>query len=250
MRRKSRPSHWIAAVVGALALTGSVSLVALSTSTGAPLHRVPSIEAGFHERTGGQPRDHAPKSAEEIRRIVDRAASEERFDGTVVGWRIAPNDVLDALGIRDRNLQRSCDPVPAGAETRTALDFTLTYMPPGIAVGDAVGPVKWICAGEGLSVAIESGLATPYGAGSLWVERSIRGRQTVALAVARDSVQAGTINGLPAIFVHPADDASGLGVGRIIVIEDNAAPEFTILRITAENGVPFSELIKIAEGVR
>jgi len=189
-------------------------------------------------------------SAEEIRRILDDAAREERFDGTVIGWRIAPDSVLDALGIRDRNLDRPCDSSPAGAETPTQLDFTLTYLPSGIGVGEVVGPAKWICAGEGLSVAFEYRLSTPYGAGSLWVERSIRGRQTLALAVRRDSVQAGMINGLPAIFIHPADDASGLGVGRVIVIEDDTAPEFTILRVTAENGVPFSQLLKIAEGVR
>jgi hypothetical protein len=188
-------------------------------------------------------------SAEEIKRILNEDAAEPRYDGTVHGWRVAPDSVLEAEGLGGRDLSRSCEPTLAGAETSTQLDFTLIYFPPNMAISTVSGPRKWVCADEGLSVSYEFGLETSLGAGTLWVERSIRGRRALGLLVPSESVEAGIINGKPAVLAHPSDDNTGLGIGRVIVIEDDTAPEFTILRITGDNGVPFAELVRIAEAI-
>ncbi len=170
------------------------------------------------------------------------------FDGVVHGWRVAPDEVLDEEGIRDRNLTLDCEPEQVGVRTPSELDFTLSYFPADIDIGPLDGPDKWVCGGKGLSVAYAYSIQTEYGAASLRADRLITARRTTALMVPQDSVTEGRVNGSPAIFVRPTDPA-GLDLASIIVIEDDTAPEFTILRISSDNGIPFAELLKVAEGV-
>jgi hypothetical protein len=130
------------------------------------------------------------------------------------------------------------------------LDFTLSYFPTGVTVVHKYSPAKWICGDRGLSVAYDFDLQTPYGAGTLRVDRFVLGRRVLAVDAANDRVTSGSIRGAPAIFIHPADDESGLGHGAVFVIEDDTSPEFTVLRVIGDEGIPFSELLKIVEGVR
>jgi hypothetical protein len=58
------------------------------------------------------------------------------------------------------------------------------------------------------------------------------------------------MNGYPAIFVRPADSEFGLGTEQVIVFEDDAEPDYVVLRVFADNGIPFEELVKLAEGIR
>jgi hypothetical protein len=234
MGSKRRPEVWAAVLVAIVALAGAVTVFGESS---------PSRDsAGAHYR--------APRSIKEIERIYNEAAAKPRFDGTILGWRIAPASVLRAEGIADLNLSRTCAAEPAGEETKTELDISLTYFPDGITIEGISGPSKWVCGGEALRVAYSYHVETPFGAGVLDVERAIWGRRALDASVPRDSVEAGAINGKAAIFLHPADDASGLGISGIIVLERATGSEFTILRLIADDGIPFAELIKIAEGVK
>lgn len=171
------------------------------------------------------------------------------FDGAVHGWRVAPYQVLEAESLQGRNLNRSCEPQRRGAEARTDLDYAPTYLPSQYEFKRRLGPDKWLCAGQGLSVTYIYEFESDFGTGELTIDRALRGRRSLTLAVPADSVEAGYVKGLPAIFAHPDDDVSGEGLGQVIVIEDDTGPEFTVLRLSAEDGIPFNELLKIAEGV-
>lgn len=212
--------------------------------------------AGTHvpvSRTVGRalgPVTRAPKTPEEIVRIIDEDLGKPRFDGSVLGWRLAPTDVLAREGRGGAHLTRDCEPAPAGADRSTQLDFTLSYFPPTVTIESVAGPLKWVCGGLGLSVMYDFDLMTPYGVGGLRVERAVWGERALTLHAANDRVEAASINGRPAVFAHPADDASGLGHAVIMVIEDDVPPEFTVLRVIGDEGIPFAELVKIAEGVR
>jgi hypothetical protein len=201
-------------------------------------------------RGGAQPARAAPKAGPQIGDILDSNARKPRFNGSVRGWRLGPYQALAAEGVADRHLSRTCEATPAGAETVTQLDFALTYIPRSLTIEDAAGPNKWVCSGQGLSVLYDYTVDTPYGVGEVLAERAIWGRRSLEVFAADDRVEQGSVNGKPAIFVHPADDSSGLGQGQIIVIEDDTPPEFTILRVSSDNGIPFAELVKIAEGAK
>lgn len=238
-------------VVGAALLLPRTSLPGpASAATGVPLESF-ITETGGPVESSDRPAQRGPLSLDEIKGILSAEAAKRRFDGSALSWRIAPYAELQAEGIGDpASVDRSCEPYEAGAEKLTQLDFTVTYLPPEFKIGPVEGPIKWLCGNEGISVLFIYNVDTALGAGQIFVERSIRARQILELDVPHDSVEAGAIRGTPAIIAHPADDATGLGVGHVIVIEDDGHPEFTILRVTADNGVPFDELIKIAEGIK
>jgi hypothetical protein len=189
-------------------------------------------------------------SIDEVIAIYRAQAAKPRFDDSVIGWRIAPYEALVADSIDDRNLHRTCEPYEAGAETSTQLDFTVGYLPPGLKIGPAAEPYKWVCGKEGLSVLYVFNVSGAYGNGQILVERSIQGRRALEMDIPYDSVETGTVNATPTVFVHPADDTSVLGMGRVIVVEDDTGPEFTILSVLSDDAVPFDELIKIAEGIK
>jgi hypothetical protein len=182
--------------------------------------------------------------------LLQVQASKPRFDGSLLGWRIAPFKVLQGAGLSGRGLSRSCPPYEVGAETPSALDFTIGYLPADLKLGSLSEPDKWLCGDEALSVFYSFRAQSPLGATEIWFERSIQSRKSLELDVADDSVEATIVRSHPAIVVHPADDATGLGTGHVIVIEAASGPVFTIFHITADNGVPFAELVKIAEGIR
>lgn len=235
--------------VGALMLLPRGPFATTAGAPGTPLESLANeIQGPVATQLGARPR--SPFTIEQIRTLYAVEAAKARFDSTLLGWRIAAYDALKSEGISDRNLIRSCEPHPAGAETPTQLDFTVGYLPPEFKIGPVEGPMKWLCGDEVLSVLYVYNVATALGAGQLWFERSITGRRVLEMDVPEDSVEAAMINGTPAIIVHPADDATGLGMGRVVIIEDDSGPEFTILSITADEGVPFVELVKIAEGIK
>lgn len=245
-------SRWTQASRAAALIAALCAAVAASVTTvgqSAPAQG-DTAEAVAPPRGSAQPQERAPLPIADIRQILDEDAAKDRFDGAIHGWRLAPDSVLEAEGLSARTLSRSCEPKPAGTETPTQLDFTLSYIPPEITVREVSGPTKWICGGDGLSVMYVYALDTPLGSGDLFVFRAVWGQRTLDLQAPKDGVEASTINGKPAIFAKPADEAYGLGLGQVIVIEDDTEPEFTILRVFADNGVPFSELVKIAEGIK
>jgi hypothetical protein len=232
---KTHPGRFARSAAFALVLGG---LAAAPWFTG----RVLGPAAGTGPRTPSA-------RALEIRAALTEDALKPRFTGTIWGWEVGPTEVIEAEGRTERDLEVACDPFPAGAETPTSLDFEVGYLPE-LRLESSTEPSKWLCDGRGLSVALEYTFSTPLGPGSLWIEQAVWGRRAVAVFAAADRVEAGRILERPAIFAHQVDDEEGLGLGQIIVIEDDEAPEFQILRLTADNGIPFAELRKIAEGVR
>ncbi len=216
------------AVIAMGAFAGSSALIAhSSTATGAQLDKRDAVRA------------------------LERDSRKARFNGALHGWRVGhPLALEKALGNDLRKLELHCNASQVDGRTATALDFTLTYLPSDVAVQGITGPDKWVCGNRALSVMYDYAITTPNGPGSLWAFRQVVGRRVIDLDAAFDRVEAGTINGRPAIFAHPAHDASGFGGAQIIVIEDNTGPEFTLLRFDSENGISFDELIKIAEGAR
>jgi len=197
----------------------------------------------------GIPTKRAPKSGPEITSIKTLDAAKKRFDGTVLGWRLAPAQMLESEGLGDRNLDLSCVAEPGDARTLSDLDFDVSYLPAGVTVENVRGPAKWLCNGKGLSVSYDYNLDTPYGLAELRVERAVWGRRALDLFVAEDKVESGTVGDRRAILVHPADDESGLGQGQIIVIEDDSGPLYTFLRLVSNDAMPLRELMKVAEGV-
>jgi hypothetical protein len=196
------------------------------------------------------PDRRSPLSLEDFLAITQAQAKKPRFDGEVLGWRVAPLAVLDAEGVGRQPLARDCATVPAKQGTRTQLDFQLGYFPPDLTIGPVEGPNKILCDDQAISVAIIYNVDTPLGAGLIWVERSIQASRSLELDAPFDSVEEGSINGAPAIVVHPDDDKTGLGIGRVIVIEHDGDAEQTVLTVIADNGVPFEQLIKLAEGIK
>lgn len=254
---RGRPKAGQGTLIGA-AFVGIVALAAgvlLTRPTPSPTTAGAATVPQTGQRSGDQPGltaddQTSPLTLDQLKTIVTRQAAKPRYDDTVLGWRIGPYEVLSAAGIDDRNLVRACDPYQAGADTITSLDFTVGYMPPDFKIGPIAGPVKWLCDQEALSVTLMYNVGTPLGSGQITFSRYILARRSIEMDTRFDSVETGDISGHPAIIVHPDDDKTGLGLGEVVVIEDDTDPEFTILTISADNGVPFDELLKIAEAVK
>jgi hypothetical protein len=191
-----------------------------------------------------------PLTLEEIKGLYSAQAKKPLFDGSVMGWRIAPYPVLLGEGLDNPYPSLSCEGRHAGGETTTDLDFVVTYLPPDLPVKPGSEPDKGLCGSTSTYVALSLSVESAIGAGQIWIERSVQSRRTLELEVPNDSVEKGTINGTPAILVHPADDETGLGMGLVVVLEDDVEPEFMVLKVFADDAVPFAELVKIAEGVK
>jgi hypothetical protein len=186
----------------------------------------------------------------EIRTLLSDQAKKPRFDASILGWRIGPYRALVEAGVEDPNPSLSCDARKAGRETATNLDFSIGYLPPNLNVGTTKGPMKWLCGNDGFSVSYNIEIEGKFGVGQLGLDRFVQTERVLELDVPNDSVEAATVNGRPAILIHPADDATGLGLGVVIVIEDDIGPELTILRVFSDDAMPFAELIKVAEGIK
>lgn len=253
-----------ASVMGALALAmaaavaGSLSVAAGSpTSSGSPAATEQPPEQGLgpiyerlvEARGGVEPANPGPLPIDDIRRILSEESAKTLFDGVVQGWRLAPDDILEAEGMFGRNLSRECEPQLADGDALTGLDFEIAYLPAYVEVQDTE-VAKWVCDGEALSVTYLMSVDTPLGQGTLMIYRALWGQRSLDLLAPNDRVSEGTINEAPAIFVEPAEAQTGLGTGQIIVIEDDTEPEYLVLRVFADNGIPFDELKKIAEAIR
>lgn len=237
--------------LAAVVLVGAVSIGCAAHGAGSTnLERQGDAEPRLIEQQRSQPRTRAPLSGEEIKRLLTEQSEKARFDGTVHGWRVASSTVLEAEGLVERDLSRGCEATLAGEELRTELDFAVSYLPTSISVAEIEGPSKWICDGEALSVQYSYRLDTPLGSGDLTIWRAVWGNRTLAIDAADDSIVEGTVGERPAILIHPAEDKYGLGTGVVIVLEDNTGPEYTLLTVSADNGVPFKEVLKIAESIR
>jgi hypothetical protein len=261
MQFRLRQLSWAGALVVALSgvLAGSQSAAAGSpVATGTPPEATagspeansdPIYESLIEARGDREPSHPGPLSIDDIRRILNDESKKALFDGTVAGWRLAPDQILDEEGL-SRNLSRDCSPELAEKDTATDLDFTLTYVPADIEIRENPEVAKWVCGGHALSVTSIMTLDTPLGEGTLMVYRAIWGQRELDLMAPFDRVTEGTIGGAPAIFVEPAEPRFGLGTGQIIVIEDDTGPEYVVLRVFADNGIPFDELVRLAEGIR
>lgn len=186
----------------------------------------------------------------EIRRLLTESATKPRFDGSIGGWRIGPYSALAAEGVYDSETRSSCDARQSGAETATDLDFSIGYLPRDLKVVATRGPMKWLCGGEGFSVSYSLSVEGTFGVGEIQIVRFVETERVMELDAPHDSVEETTLNGHPAIVVHPADDATGLGLGVVVVIEDDTGPELRVLRAYSDDAVPFAELMKIAEGIK
>lgn len=215
---------------------------------------------GFMATVSRSAEPSTPLPPDEVFRLIDEDAAKPRFNGTVGGWRIGTYQALQSEGLTGRNLQAQtlgtglglpvgCQVQQADAQTPTALDLTPTYFPASAEVVSEIGPEKWVCGDTALSVATNYELDTPYGEGFLMVERALWGSRTFEMNAPADRVESGSIDGHQAILVHCADDATGLGQAEILVIEDNDLDPFaTVLHIVGD-GIPFSELKQLAEGL-
>lgn len=191
-----------------------------------------------------------PLTYEQIHELIDTQVRKPRFDASVLGWRAAPYGVLADAGLSEMGPTKSCDYSLADAKTETQLDFTPTYFPERLKVSLIEGPIKTLCGDEATSVRYVYEVYSELGYGEIWFERSTRTSRVLEMNVPFDSVETQVVRDTPAIVVHPDDDSTGFGSGRVVMIEDDLGEEFTILSIFADNGVPFDELIKIAEGIR
>lgn len=247
---------------GGIQAAGVIVITALAAGMWLPSSSVPAPGASMAATLVGsanetppaasQNTDRGPSSArgDEIRRLITDWASKPRFDGSIRGWRIGPYSALVAEGVYDSYPSSSCDARQSGAETVTDLDFSIGYLPPDLEVVAIKGPMKWLCGGEGFSVSYSISVAGTFGVADIQIDRFVQTERVLELDVPRDSVEETSVNGFPAIVVHPADDASGLGLGVLIVIEDDLGPELTVLRVYSDDAVPFAELMKIAEGIK
>lgn len=246
------------AVAIAAVLVGSLSAAAGSpASSGSPAATEQPPEQGLgpiyqtlvEARGGVEPAIPGPLSIDDIRRILTAESEKDLFDGVVQGWRLAPDDILEAEGLLGRHLSRDCKPQMVEPDVPTDLDFSIGHIPTNVKVQDTQ-LTKWVCDGEALSVTYLLAIDTPLGQGTLMVYRAVWGQRSLDLLAPEDRVTEGAINGAPAVFVEPAEPQAGLGTGQIIVIEDDTEPEYQVLRVFADNGIPFDELINIAEAIR
>jgi hypothetical protein len=246
----------ITAFAAALWLTGS-SVPAPRAVAGPPVGSANETPAASQNTHGGVVGDAeallgGPSLARgsEVRRLLTELATKPRFDGSIRGWRIGPYSALAAEGVYDSETRSSCDARQAGAETVTDLDFSIGYLPRDLEVVAVNGPMKWLCGGEGFSVSYSLSVEGTFGGGEIQIVRFVETERVIELDVPTDSVEETTVNGHPAIVVHPADDATGLGLGVVIVIEDDSGPELRVLRAYSHDAVPFAELMMIVEGIK
>ena len=244
----------ITALAAGILLTGS-SVPAPGAVAGPPVGS--ALPAASQDTVGGVVGDAeallgGPSLARgnEVRRLLTELGTKPRFDGSIRGWRIGPYSALAAEGVYDSETRSSCDARGSGAETVTDLDFSIGYLPRDLEVVYMKGPMKWLCGGEGFSVTYNISVEGTFGGGEIQIVRFVETERVIELDVPTDSVEETTVNGHPAIVVHPADDATGLGLGVVIVLEDDSGPELRVLRAYSHDAVPFAELMKIVEGIK
>jgi len=196
------------------------------------------------------PQQAGPLTIDEISQLYEKQAAKPRFEGSALGWRIAGYEALLAEGIENPNPALSCEGRQVGPDTKTDLDFEVGYLPGNLKVGPTSGPEKWLCGDRGFSVRYVFNVYGALGNGQIVIERNTRSRRVLEMDIPNDSVSTGDINGTPSIFIHPADDETGLGLGRIVVIQKNTETPFTVLSVMSDDAVPFAELIRIAEGIK
>jgi hypothetical protein len=179
----------------------------------------------------------------------------QSFDGTIYGWRIAPERVLEAEGLQ-RNLapgleqaQPGCTPKQVSAVTTTSLDFTVGYLPSGLQVTNPPSRVKWVCGRLGLSALSSYNFedVERQGVAMLTVERALMDKRIFGIDVPADRVEACTVRGLKAICIHPENDLTGRGTTTILIIEENVMDPFVTRMYLQADEIPYSEVLKIAE---
>ena len=174
------------------------------------------------------------------------------FDGTIHGWRIAPNAVLEAeFGNDLRNLDLECDAKKVAPSAKTNLDVDLTYFPESAQERGKPSIVKWVCGAQGLSTYYQWDLRTkPFPVvgttGYLRIDRVVTARRAYHIGTTRaDRVSACTVAGFRAVCFRNEPEGHVL----ILVIEDDVLdPHATVLLVDAE-GLPFDELVKMIEGL-
>lgn len=158
------------------------------------------------------------------------------FDGTLHGWRIAPDAVLRSEGL-DRHLDLDCTPSETGGDTRTELDFDVQLS------GRRLHPesvTKWVCDGQGLSVLQQYSLD----GGLIDIERALWNVRASDVDAPQHQVTACDVNATPAICVRKAS------LPMIIVIEDDTLDPFArVLRVMGDE-VSFDVVHRVAASVR
>src|SRR4051812_36524471 len=121
MQFRLRQFSWAGALVLAMSgvLAGSLSAAAGSpvatvappeaTAGPARANSAPIYESLVEARGGREPSDPGPLPIDDIRRILNEESKKPLFDGTVLGWRLAPDKILEEEGL-SRNLSRECTP--------------------------------------------------------------------------------------------------------------------------------------------
>ena len=174
------------------------------------------------------------------------------FDGSIHGWRIAPNAVLEAeFGNDLRNLDLDCDAKKVSPSTETNLDVNLTYFPASAEERGKPTVVKWVCGSQGLSTYYSWSLKTkPFPvvgeSGELRIDRVVTARRAWFIGTApADRVHECTVAGLPAVCLRNEQEGQVL----ILVIEDNELDPFATILLVDAFGLPFDELVKMIEGL-
>lgn len=174
------------------------------------------------------------------------------FDGTIHGWRVAPDQVLEAeFGNDLRNLDLDCDAEKVSPSTKTSLDIDLNYFPASAQERGKPTIVKWVCGSQGLSTYYNWSLKTkPFPvvgeAGELRIERVLTARRAWSIGTApEDRVHECTIAGLPAVCLRNEQEGQVL----ILVIEDNDLDPYASFLLVDAFGLPFDELVKMIEGL-
>jgi hypothetical protein len=170
-----------------------------------------------------------------------------RFDGTVQGWRIAPERVLRALGISGDLLGMSCAAEEMAPDVSTPLDFTATYLPRGIRGTPSISKVR--CGDLTTIVAEHFSLDTPYGDGYLEVTRELMDNRSFAIEAAFDRVSAATLGGKPAVVVEPLHP-TGYGQSEIVLIEDDQFDPYAVVVHLVAGNMTLSELERVAKGIQ
>lgn len=172
------------------------------------------------------------------------------FDGTIHGWRFAPNDVLEAeFGNDLRNLDLDCDAKKVSPSTKTDLDVGLNYFPASAESRGEPTIVKYMCGSQGLSVYYHWSLKTkPFPSvgevGELRIDRVVTARRAWFLGTApADRVHECTVAGLPAVCLRNEPEGQVL----ILVIEDDDLDPFATFLLVDAFGLPFDELVRMIE---
>jgi hypothetical protein len=167
--------------------------------------------------------------------------SKDLFSGTCYGWRLAPHDVLVALGLHDLKAHLDCDPQlwgnaidaspgPPPASHHTDLDIVFAALPNWSKLEQVA---KWACGSHGVS----ESLTLTLDGGSVSVDRWLQGTPAIETEAVNGSVTGCEVRSEPAICIDyaPEDDLHAYSAAQVVVLEDQSFdPNAVVLRFWSD----------------